>query len=429
VLGYATLALGEFERAENAYRALAEEYGLLPGDLLAPARADLAKSKLPGAAKMLALLAAPKVDAEEAATFWSSLDDDLRALLRANLGSAPKKGELTGKWIEGAYMLETLALEKPVKKLAPIARMPRLARLSIRSALPMLPFREIAKLVALRSLKIEGDCDLRDLDFVAGLEKLETLIVFESNAITDLACLARLNELKFLQLGDGQVRDLRFLRGKTKLEHLILSVDESVTDFSVLAELPALQVLDLRATGMRSLAPLAGASKLQRVQLHASDFVGDCEVRSLAGLERKPELSWVEVERAPDLDDISALAGATQLRRLVLNEAPKIADFTSLAGLAKLDHLELYGARALADLGVLGAKPDVTSLEITYSSVVDLAPLAKWKALESLSYYHTSAKKKLRGIGKLLDLELSIDPDDFEPAEAKKLSRLRPARE
>jgi hypothetical protein len=52
-----------------------------------------------------------------------------------------------------------------------------------------------------------------------------------------------------------------------------------------------------------------------------------------------------------------------------------------------------------------------------------------WKGLESLGYYHTSAKKKLRGIGKLLDLELSIAPDDFEFAEAKKLSRRRPAME
>jgi hypothetical protein len=429
VLGYATLALGELERAERAYRALADEYGLQPGDLLAPAREDLATSKLPGAEPMRALLAPPKVDRAEATAFWKSLDDDLRAVLRTNLDGAPAKGALTGKWLDAVFMQEALAIEQPVKKLAPLARMPRLVSLRIDGELPMLPFRELAKLTKLKRLHIDSDCDLRTIDFVAKLHSLETLIVFESDRITDLACLADLNALTFLQLGDTQVRDVAFLRGKSKLENLTLTVAKSVTDFRALADLTALEAIELRATGIKSLAPLAGATKLERVQIHGSDFHGTCDLRSLAGLENKPALFWVEVERAPKLDDISALTNATNLKRVILNEAPKITDFSPLAKLTNIEHLELYGAHALTDLAVLGAKPKLQTLEITYSAVADLAPLAKWKSLSRLSYYHTKAKQKLHGIGKLTSLDLTVDPDDFAPADAKKLSRMRPSRE
>jgi len=429
VLGYATLALGELERAERAYRALADEYGLQPGDLLAPARDDLAKSKLRGAEPLRALLAPAKVDRAEATAFWKSLDDDLRAVLRANLDDAPAKGALTGKWLDAVFMQQAIAIDQPVKKLAPLARMPRLVSLRIDGELPMLPFRDIGKLTNLQRLHIDSDCDLRDIDFVATLRQLDTLIVFETDRITDLACLADLDELTFLQTGDTQVRDIDFLRGKSKLENLTLTVAKSVTDFRALQDLTALEAIELRATGIKTLAPLVKATKLERVQIHGSDFHGTCDLRTLAGLENKPALFWVEVERAPKLTDISALATATGLKRVLLNETPKIADFSPLANHTAIEHLELYGAHSLTDLAVLGAKPDVRSLELTYSAVADLTPLAKWKSLETLSYYHTKAKQKLHGIGKLMALDLTVDPDDFVAADAKKLSRMRPSRE
>ena len=133
----------------------------------------------------------------------------------------------------------------------------------------------------------------------------------KSNALTDLASLARLTSLRQLDCSGTQVADLAPLARLTALRSLdcsethvadlaplarltaLLSLDCSITqvvDLAPLARLTALQSLDCSYTQVADLAPLAGLTALQSL---------DCsftQVADLAPLVGLPELTTLEAD-------------------------------------------------------------------------------------------------------------------------------------
>jgi hypothetical protein len=394
-LGYARLATGDREGAAQIYRSLAD-WGLLPGDRLAPVREDLRASGLVGAEDMLALLEPPRLDRGAVQAFWRALAPPLKTALRGRLRGdlAPPDGDLDGPWLDLAFTRREIDIERAVD-LAPLAMMPYLREIDI-GAVPGLRFDQLAQLRGLEDIDLEA-CGLTDIGFAASLPRLKKLGLLENPGVTDLSPLAGARALEFLQLDMGvAIDDISFLRDKPALEWLCLALGKNVTDLAPLA-LPALEHLTLASNRMTSFEFLAGS----------------------------PRLDWLACVRCSRLRSLEGLEGARALRWLELGGAPELTDYSALRGLAALENLRLDNHPGFTDLGVLGAKPLLKELVAHRVGVDDLSPAAKYPKLERLALMWPT-RSPVRGVEPLLrrrDLELELDPKDFAPDVADSLRR------
>lgn len=111
----------------------------------------------------------------------------------------------------------------------------------------------LARLTNLRSLDLMNT-QVTDVSPLAGLINLEDLNL-GGTRVADLSPLAGLTNLLYLDLVGTSVTDVSPLAGLTNLQHLDLALSQ-VADLSPLAELTNLQSLDLRGTQVADLSPL-----------------------------------------------------------------------------------------------------------------------------------------------------------------------------
>ena len=108
-----------------------------------------------------------------------------------------------------------------------------------------------------------------------------------------------------------------------------------------------------------------------------------------------------------EVEDISALAGLTNLRRLILADTP-VKDISPLARLVNLEFLNLSQTqvRSISQLKDLGK---LKNLYLADTQVKDIAPLAGLENLEALNLSYTEVQniRPLAGLRKLQRLDLS----------------------
>jgi internalin A len=164
---------------------------------------------------------------------------------------------------------------------------------------------------------------------------------------------------------------------------------------------PALEAVVRRQlqkpSGPVARAELKKVKTLDLSQQTASDELDPCIFPYLTGLKG--------LYLPPgDLDDLSAIKGATSLESLRVS-ATKVSDLAPLSGLHKLDRLDL-GRTPVRDLAPLGTLENLTELQIDDTEVSDLSPLAKLTKLEVLLIKRTrvSDVSVLKGMRKLKHL-------------------------
>ena len=166
--------------------------------------------------------------------------------------------------------------------------------------------------------------------------------------------------------------DLDALSGMTKLRELVMmgtrySDINSLDSLSFLANMPQLERLSLSVRDV-DLAPMAGAVSLKHVELTGGSF----RIDSLSTLSGLTELDTLILHRSGDTvlcsaQDLTALSGLTQLRRLDLG---RVDGLTSLTGLENLTALE--------ELNIVSDSDDPSA------TVTNLSPLAGLTKLRSL---------------------------------------------
>jgi internalin A len=116
-----------------------------------------------------------------------------------------------------------------------------------------------------------------------------------------------------------------------------------------------------------------------------------------------------------DYDDLSPIAGATQLESLRAS-INKVKDLTPLEKLTKLDRLDL-GRTLVKDLKPLEKLTLLTELQLDGTEIEDISPLAKLEKLEVLSIKNTKVKdaSPLKGLKKLKTLYIGGTPLDDDP--------------
>lgn len=116
-----------------------------------------------------------------------------------------------------------------------------------------------------------------------------------------------------------------------------------------------------------------------------------------------------------EFDDLSPLAGATQLESLRAS-INQVKDLAPLEKMKKLDRLDV-GRTQVKDLKPLEKLTLLTELQLDSTEVEDLTPLAKLEKLEVLSIKNTKVKdaSPLKNLKKLKTFYIGGTPLDGEP--------------
>lgn len=172
------------------------------------------------------------------------------------------------------------------------------------------------------------------LRFVEAWPHLKRLFLVKSK--TDLHCIHRLVELEGLGLSGFTLPDLSLLLPLTRLRKLQLFLG-GTRNLAALAQLPALEDLWLmRITRLADLGVLANIAGLKTLRL---DWMHN--VTSLPSLHRNERLEDVTIETMKGLADLSPIAAAPALRRLVVAEMPQLTgeSFRCFIGHPRLEEL------------------------------------------------------------------------------------------
>ncbi len=189
---------------------------------------------------------------------------------------------------------------------------------------------------------------------LASLDQPEKILCVYAagSALSDLAFLAPMRQLRYLYLNDTAVHELQVLATLAQLQRLELA-GTAVQDISALQSLRDLQFLDLRET----------------------------KVSELSGLAKLQQLTTLYLDQCP-LSDISVLAHLAALQVLTLTATP-VQDLSPLANLQDLEGLDL-GWTEVTDFSPLAKSASLRRLAIAHTKVPTLAPLATTPILSVL---------------------------------------------
>ncbi|MDO5737531.1 MAG: hypothetical protein Q4P15_13770 [Propionibacteriaceae bacterium] len=165
----------------------------------------------------------------------------------------------------------------------------------------------------------------------------------------------------------------------------------------------AVKCLVNRQLGRQSTTEITPADAAGLTEL--SDGNSSCEeVLSLAGLEELVSLRRLSFTYASNrVDDLSPLAGLTDLEEVHVSSASGITDITPLLGLTAITRLSLP-ALGVPDVSPLASLPNLRSLTLDSAYRLDFATLAPLDQVRTLSLSSTQAKD-LTGIGNMANLE------------------------
>ena len=233
-------------------------------------------------------------------------------------------------------------------------------------------FSPLAKLKNLKSLELVYT-GISDVSVLKELTNLETLYLFK-NAISDVSALTGLTKLKRLELWGNHISDISPLSGLTNLTQLAL-YQNSISDLSALTGLTGLKWLDLWDNQISDITPLAGLTNLTYLGLPVNQI---SDITSLAGLTNLKDIDiW-----SNQISDITPLAALTNLTRLWMS-GNQISDITPLAGLTNFKTLNITGNQ-ISDITPLAALTNLTSLRLSKNQISDISPLAALTNLTSL---------------------------------------------
>ena len=274
--------------------------------------------------------------------------------------------------------------------------------------------RPLARLPALRVLKVALVPGLVDLSPLASLTALEELDLVGCKRLADLDPLRGLPALRSLIIKGCGVTDLGVLRGLATLRHLGVSgqVDETPVDLAPLGALRELRSLEITELQGESISFLSSLGALEFLWLVTSDPVGGqrVDLAPLAALDRLEKLLLHGV-RVPDVRPLGTLRN---LRTLRLQVCETMFDGALFGGLPLLEALSLDGddpsvLRSFAGMEGLSRLKDLMVRPMGFKNISPLASLRALERLELVGCEPDGPLTDLRPLASLAELrDLSI---------------------
>jgi Leucine-rich repeat (LRR) protein len=290
------------------------------------------------------------VDSEE---LWAQLRlDDARAVASCAVLCLRQRLEtVTCSWFSVAWF--------PLRLLG--ATNETLVTLSLHGALPVVGLSRLLGCVALRELNLRFT-QVTNKSF-AGLgpllARLHKLDLSECGRLKAISNLAPATSLRELNLADSGVADLRGLEKLVALETLdVTNIDIRTEDLSILRHCPRLVTLSAKGdiTAFESIIH-AAAPSLVDCRLHIDRPVRALHSRSLSCLRRSTVLKFSDLDNAllRRLEEIPALA-------LLDLSYTRVDDVRPLAGCRALKELNLASS-PVTDVGIIGLER-IATLEV-----------------------------------------------------------------
>lgn len=204
------------------------------------------------------------------------------------------------------------------------------------------PLAQLYTFVSVDSVNLSGNRQIRQLAPLAELRDLKFLDI-SNTAIANLGPIANITFLESLNLANTPTKDIKFIKYADRLQVLDISATQ-IEDISELLNLKSLTTLRAEKTPVQSFAVLNQFKNLNELQLNESGFNNVEHIKELVNLE-KLTLSKNFIL------NFSLLGELTALQELNLSET-NINDLSPLARLAQLVLLDLT-ATAVSDLSPL----------------------------------------------------------------------------
>ncbi len=207
-------------------------------------------------------------------------------------------------------------------------------------------FRMLREIVKLNKVVVSGRKNVYELEPLAKLTDLKYLDISGTN-VTSLVPLRNLTKLETLICSDTQVGELEALKYSANLRELICE-RTLIRDLSILTNFSRLEKLHCEGTPIYELKPLTGLKDLRCAKTAITSLapvaqmpnllILDCaqtSVSDLKPLAKATKLNWLSIEETP-VADLSPLSQLTALNTLVCNSTP-VQDLDPLSGLPTLE--------------------------------------------------------------------------------------------
>ncbi|MBL4635830.1 MAG: leucine-rich repeat domain-containing protein, partial [Kofleriaceae bacterium] len=386
---YASIMLGDLEQAEKCYRLLHKRYLRKEPQHIDTVRRELADAGSAGAAILVwfgvgTIYSTQQKKAQR--RWWNELEPNwqkqLRILLTNKSGAAHRKkaalatDQPTEGQLAAIFETESLSLhsEYPVLTLKPLLQLKALRQFRASYCKEMNCLKSVGLLTELRTLSLAGN-NLGDASFLSGLVNLEVLDM-GGNDITDVTMLGALTKLQTLNLARSTLghASLSVLATMTGLRKLSLRLTDSVSNIDPLASLGELEDLTIRGHGITSLASLSNCRKLVDLDVSSNGLI-DIEV-----LGELKTLTDINLGNCTSLGDISVLSRLSKLRKINL-AFTSVTDLRPLAACNQLRRIEAYFSHEKPVQGIreLMELPDVSNLTLSRESL----PYTLQKELEA----------------------------------------------
>lgn len=132
------------------------------------------------------------------------------------------------------------------------------------------------------------------------------------------------------------------------------------------------------------------------------------DISSISGIEYATNLESLQLMSAlPEFDDISPLAGLTNLKDIYIGYAPGLSDINPLSGLYNLEDLSIAEAK-ISDISPISELTNLTRIDFSFNKIEDLSPLTKLTNLSIVQLGHNKISdiSPLSGHRNITSLEL-----------------------
>ena len=297
-------------------------------------------------------------------------DDVMEAAIRATLNT----DEADILYTNELWEITEFTAPEGVQDFSDLALMPYLRTLTIEGQ-EMAGLEPLSGLIKLQTLNLNG-CRFpaEDLQYLAKLPELKELNL-ENCSISTIEALSGAAALEKLNLKSNTVRNLEAISTMTSLKDLNLQ-HNAVTGLEALSTLTNLEILDVSYNSVTSLTPLASCTRLSALNADSN------QLETVYGIHELPMLTVLSVDYNK-LPDISLLSGCTELVNLSFSNN-QVSDISSLKALLKLDILD-FSYNQVAALPVWQEGCALRVIDGSYNQLTTIDSLAE---LDNIGYVY-----------------------------------------
>lgn len=219
------------------------------------------------------------------------------------------------------------------------------------------------------------------------LTRYDTLFVKKQNLYPQLLALVEQEDLSIA--GEPTLMDLSAVARLTNLRRLNIS-GTGVSDLQALRNLTRLESFDCSGTPVGSIAALRYATQLRQLNC------ANTRLNSLSAAENFTRLEKIDVSGSP-ISDLAPLTGIQSLREAHL-AGTDIRDLSPLAGKKALTHLDISNTQVV-DIQPLADLINLRTLNIEGIQVANIAPLSTALSLSRLLMDRTPVRELIPLVG------------------------------